>query len=157
MAAIAMMLGTASLVSLSLGRSRTSSLISVSGDAKVTAEAGINRIIASLNRPENRGLMVSGLALNNWATATDAQVRSPCESTAGARPGPLGDGRPSTTARAYGDGQFRDFSSNSVNTGSRRFALQAITYATGANGSGNRREIQVSSTAGVSSLSTTIV
>jgi hypothetical protein len=154
MAAVAMMLGTASLVSLSLGRSRTSSLISVSGDAKVTAEAGINRIIASLNRPENRGLMVSGLALDSWATATDAQVRSPCESTTGARPGPLGDGRPSTTARSYGDGQFRDFSSNSVNTGTRRFALQAITYATGANGSTNRREIQVSSSAGVSSLST---
>jgi len=154
MAAVAMVLGTVSLVSLSLGRSRSSNLISGSGDAKVTAEAGINRIIASLNRPENRGLLVSGLALNSWSTATDAQVQSPCQNTIGARPGPQSDGRPSTTARSYGDGQFRDLSSNTVNTGTRRFALQAITYATGANGSSNRREIQVSNTAGSATLAT---
>jgi len=154
MAAVAMVLGSASLVSLSLSRGRSSNLLSGSGDAKVAAEAGINRIIASLNRPENRGLLVSALALNSWATASDAQVQSPCQNTNGTRPGPQGDGRPSTTVRSYGDGQFRDLSSNTVNTGNRRFALQAITYATGANGSSNRREIQVSSTAGSSSLST---
>jgi len=154
MAAVAMMLGTTSLVSLSLSRSRSSGQLSGSGDAKVTAEAGINRIIASLNRPENRGLLVSGLALNSWASATDAQVQSPCQNTNGNRPGPQADGRPSSTARNYGDGQFRDLSSNSVDTGTRRFALQAITYATGSNGSSNRREIQVSSTAGSATLST---
>jgi len=154
MAAVAMVLGTTSLVSLSMSRSRSTSQLSNSSDAKVTAEAGINRIIASLNRPENRGLLVSGLALNSWSTATDAQVQSPCQNTNGTRPGPQNDGRPSNTARSYGDGVFRDISTNTANSGTRRFALQAITYATGANGSSNRREIQISNTAGSSSVTT---
>jgi hypothetical protein len=155
LAILMLLLGTASLVSLGLSRSRGSAQLTASRDARSVAEAGINRIIASFNQPENRRLLVSGMAMGSWSSDTSNSLQSPCIKTDGTRPGPNGDGLPSATARNYGDGQFRDLETGAVDSGERRFSLRTITYAAGTNGASDRRSIRVSSTAGSSDLTLT--
>jgi hypothetical protein len=85
-----MLLGSASLVSLGLSRSRGSAQLTASRDARSVAEAGINRIIASFNQPENRRLLVSGMTMGSWSSDTSNSLQSPCVKTDGTRPGPNG-------------------------------------------------------------------
>ena len=72
-----MLLGSASLVSLGLSRSRGSAQLTASRDARSVAEAGINRIIASFNQPENRRLLVSGMTMGSWTSDTSNSLQSP--------------------------------------------------------------------------------
>ena len=155
LAALGMVLGTVALVNLNLGRLRGSKQLSDSRDAKSVAEAGLNQILATLNRPENRGLLVAGIAMGQWSnTANNNAIRSPCVNTSGVRPGASGDGIPTSSARTYGDGQYRDVETGAIGTGTRRFSLRSITYATGNNGASDRRALRVTTTASNNTLNT---
>jgi hypothetical protein len=111
LAALGMVLGTVALVNLNLSRLRGSKQLNDSRDAKSVAEAGLNQILATLNRPENRGLLVAGIAMGQRSnSANNNAIRSPCVNTSGVRPGASGDGIPTSSARTYGDGQYRDVS-----------------------------------------------
>lgn len=99
------------------------------------AEAGADRIIAILNEPENRRLLVAGSnAPSTWTTAhSDANpnpLQSPCVSSQSTRPG-SNDGVPTALAVNLKDGNFRNLVDNQVNTGTQRFRLRAVRYSTG--------------------------
>jgi hypothetical protein len=153
LAALGMVLGTVALVNLNLSRLRGSKQLNDSRDAKSVAEAGLNQILATLNRPENRGLLVAGIAMGQWSdSANNTAIRSPCVSTSGLRPGASGDCIPTSSARSYGDGQYRDVETGAIGTGTRRFSLRSITYATGNNGASDRRALRVTTTASNNTL-----
>lgn len=151
---LALAAGTLSLASLVNGRLTGGQGQSDSTQARAAAEEGLNQIIATFNQPENRKLLVSGTAMNSWAGASGTTLQSPCVRGDGTRPG-SNNGQPTSQARAYGDGAFRDVETGTVDSGERRFALQSVTYATGANGAANRRSLAITTTAGSSTLTTT--
>jgi hypothetical protein len=139
---LGLIVASGSLVSVMNG-----GLLAISGDsaankAQAVAESGADQIIAVLNQPENRKLLVSGdvaPTTTNWTTSNES-LRSPCISTRNERPGI--NGYPSSQAVAFADGNFRNLSNiNQSGTGDRRFALKAVRYSTGINGDTNRRGI----------------
>ena len=139
---LGLIVASGSLVSVMNG-----GLLAISGDsaanqAQAVAESGADQIIAVLNQPENRKLLVSGdvaPTTSNWTTSNE-NLRSPCISTRNERPGI--NGYPSSQAVAFADGNFRNLSNiNQSGTGDRRFALKAVRYSTGTNGNTNRRGI----------------
>jgi hypothetical protein len=141
---LGLIVASGSLVSVMNG-----GLLAISGDsaankAQAVAESGADQIIAVLNQPENRKLLVSGdvaPTTTNWTTSNES-LRSPCVSISNKRPGINEDGYPSSQAVAFADGNFRNLSNISQSgTGDRRFALKAVRYSTGINGDTNRRGI----------------
>jgi len=155
LALLAVSVGSLGVASLLNARKGASFGQSDSTLARAAAEEGLDQIVATLNQPENRKLLVSGTAMNSWASASGTTLQSPCVRGDGTRPGSNNDGQPSTVARNYGDGQFRDVDSGTVNSGERRFALQSVTYAAGASGAADRRSLTTTTTAGSSTLTTT--
>ena len=154
-AGFSMMAGILVLLALVVGTVGLSSLVSSnllgsreqgsSSEARSAAEAGIDEIIATWNQPQNRKLLVSGQAMSTWASSTNLQ--SPCVTTDGTATRPGGTGQPTTDAKSFGDGEFRDVENpTKVNTGNRQFALVRVTYSAGPAGNANRRAISVSST-----------
>ena len=93
-----MLLGTASLVSLGLRRSRGSAQLTASRDARSVAEAGINRIIASFNQPENRRLLVSGMTQGSLSSDTSNRLLEPMRQDGWHAPGPQRFQRPTAAA-----------------------------------------------------------
>lgn len=144
--------GTVALANLSAAGLLASRGEGSSKDARSVAEAGLAQIIGTLNQPENRKMLVSGTAMNSWATATGDTLQSPCVRNDGSRPGAANDGQATAAARSLGDGQFRNIDDNVVNTGERRYRLQSVTYSVGAAGDANRRSIRTTTTAGSSTL-----
>jgi hypothetical protein len=142
---LALVVGTVGLSSLVASNLLGSREQGSSSEARSAAEAGIDEIIATWNQPQNRKLLVSGQAMNTWASSTNLQ--SPCVSTDGNATRPGGTGQPTAEARSFGDGEFRDVDNpTKVNAGNRQFALVRVTYAAGPAGNTNRRAISVSST-----------
>ena len=148
---LGLIVASGSLVSVMNG-----GLLAISGDsaankAQAVAESGADQIIAVLNQPENRKLLVSGdvaPTTTNWTTSNES-LRSPCVSISNKRPGINEDGYPSSQAVAFADGNFRNLSNISQSgTGDRRFALRAVRYSTGTNGDSNRRAIYRTYTVG---------
>ncbi|MCT0207749.1 hypothetical protein [Synechococcus sp. CS-1332] len=134
--------GLSSLVSSNLLGSREQGS---SSEARSAAEAGIDEIIATWNQPQNRKLLVSGQAMSTWASSTNLQ--SPCVTTDGKATRPGVTGLPTTQAKSFGDGEFRDVENpTKANTGDRQFALVRVTYSAGPAANTNRRAISVSST-----------
>jgi len=115
-------------------------------DAIATAEAGMNRAMSSFNEPVNRKFLVSGQAMQNWATA---DLTSPCRDKDNKSPGP-----PTTEARNYGDGQFRSLDTLDVNKGSRQFRITKVTYSAGLADQADRRSQSITTTPGTGSLTT---
>ncbi len=148
---LALVAGTVGLASLSSSGLLGSRNEGTSKDAQAVAEAAMANIVATLNQPENRKMLVAGTAMNSWASASGDTLQSPCIRNDGTRPG-ANDGQPTTAAKNLGDGQFRDLATNAVNTGDRQFRLSSVTYAVGAVGSTDRRSIRTTTTAGSGSL-----
>jgi hypothetical protein len=117
-------------------------------DALSTAEAGMNRVMSSLNQPVNRRLLVWGGAMSTWTTASNADLESPCRDTANKSPG-----APTTEARNYGDGKFRNLETLAVDNGSRQFRVTKVTYAAGLTDQADRRSQTTTTTAGSATLS----
>ena len=150
--AMAIVVGGVALVELSTGRLQGVFASSDSRQARAAAEAGLDQIIGSWNQPENRKMLVSGTAMNTWASTTTGEtLRSPCVSNSGTRPG-SNSGQPTLQARSFGDGQFRDVGTGAVGSGERRFRLTNVTYSTGAPGSSNRRSLQRTTAVGSGSI-----
>ncbi len=155
-AAILVLLGLVA-GSVALANLSASGLLATRGegsskDARAVAEAGLASIIATLNQPENRKMLVSGTAMNSWATATGDTLQSPCVRNDGSRPGVANDGQATAAARSLGDNQFRNLTDNVVNTGERQYRLREVTYSVGAAGVADRRSIRTTTTAGSSAL-----
>lgn len=94
--------GSLALVSVTTGDLLGSGRRSTSRDAFATAEAGADLIIASLNQPENRRLLVAGQPLSAWASAgANPALRSPCTLPDGSGPGADGTGQPSQRAASF--------------------------------------------------------
>ncbi len=144
---LALVAGTVGLASLSTSGLLGSRGSGNSDDAQAVAEAAMANIVATLNQPENRKILVSGTAMNSWASATGDTLQSPCIKNDGTRPG-SNNGQPTTAAKNLGDGQFRDLITNAVNTGDRQFRLSSVTYAVGAAGNADRRTRRATTTAG---------
>ena len=108
--------GTVALANLSAAGLLASRGEGSSKDARSVAEAGLANIIATMNQPENRKMLVSGTAMDSWTRATGDTLQSPCVRNDGSRPGAANDGQATAAARSLGDGQFRDLSTNAVNT-----------------------------------------
>jgi hypothetical protein len=139
---LGLIVASASLVSVVNGGLSAITDDSAANQAQAVAESGAEQIIAVLNQPENRKLLVSGdvaPTTTNWTTS-NANLRSPCLSTSNVRPG-TNNGYPSSTAVALADGSFRSLADITQTTGDQRFALKAVRYSTGANASSNRRTI----------------
>ena len=117
-------------------------------DALSTAEAGMNRVMSSLNQPVNRRLLVWGGAMSTWTTAANEDLESPCRDTANKSPG-----FPTTEARNYGDGKFRNLETLAVDNGSRQFRVTKVTYAAGLTDQADRRSQTTTTTAGSTTLS----
>jgi len=149
---LGLIVASASLVSVVNGGLNAINDDSAANQAQAVAESGADQIIAVLNQPENRKLLVSGdvaPTTSNWTT-TNANLQSPCVSTSNTRPG-SNSGYPSSQAVAFADGSFRNLSNISqTGTGDRRFALKAVRYSTGSNGNTNRRSIYRTYTVGSS-------
>ncbi|QEY33213.1 hypothetical protein EVJ50_14185 [Synechococcus sp. RSCCF101] len=142
--AIVLALSGAALVTLTSDNTVGVFASSSSKQARGAAEAGIDEIISTWNQPRNRKMLVSGLPMNQWASATGNRLRSPCvdldDNGNEVRPG--GNGQPSTLARSFGDGQFRDVATGAVGTGERRFRLTSVTFsAPDDSGAPNPREL----------------
>ncbi len=138
---LGLIVASASLVSVVNGGLSAITDDSDANQAQAVAESGADQIIAVLNQPENRKLLVSGdvaPTTTNWTT-TNANLRSPCLSTSNVRPGT--NGYPSSTAVALADGSYRSLADITQTTGNQRFALKAVRYSTGANASSNRRTL----------------
>ena len=145
--------GTVALANLSAAGLLASRGEGSSKDARSVAEAGLANIIATMNQPENRKMLVSGTAMDSWTRATGDTLQSPCVRNDGSRPGAANDGQATAAARSLGDGQFRDLSTNAVNTtGERQYSLRSVTYSVGAPGAANRRSIRTTTTAGSGAL-----
>jgi hypothetical protein len=113
---MAIVVGGVALVELSIGRLQGVFASSDSRQARAAAEAGLDQIIGSWNQPENRKMLVSGTAMNTWASTTTGEtLRSPCVSNSGTRPG-SNSGQPTLQARSFGDGQFRDFGTGAASS-----------------------------------------
>lgn len=141
---LALVIGTVGLTSLVSGTLFGSREQGSSSEARSAAEAGIEEIISTWNQPQNRKMLVSGQSMSSWGTSTNLQ--SPCVSTDGTATRPGGTGLPTTQAKSFGDGEFRDLATGTKNTGDRQFALVSVTYSAGASGATNRRSISVAST-----------
>jgi len=115
-------------------------------DALATAEAGMNRVMSTFNQPVNRKFLVSGQAMQNWASA---DLTSPCRDTSNKSPG-----TPTTEARNYGDGKFRALDTLDVDKGDRQFRVTKVTYAAGLADQADRRSQSITTTAGTGSLAT---
>ena len=139
---LGMLMGTAALVSLTSGDLLSAVLQNSNRDARATAESGADAIIATFNAPENRKLLVAAKAMDSLSR-NNSELRSPCVSVNGERPG--GDGRPSEAAVTLARGTWTNLVSGSA---TRRFRLTRISYATGSSGSNNRREFTVSTAPG---------
>jgi hypothetical protein len=158
---LGLIVASASLVSVVNGGLSAITDDSAANQAQAVAESGADQIIAALNQPENRKLLVSGdvaPTTTNWTTS-NANLRSPCVSTTNARP-PItatgtGTGYPSSTAVALADGSFRSLSDITQTTGDQRFALKAVRYSTGANNESNRRSIYRTYQVGTATASST--
>jgi hypothetical protein len=137
---LALGLGTLALASFFSGALLGTRGQGARGDAEATAEAGMNRVMAVLNEPVNRRILVSGQAMGNWQTV---DFTSPCRDAKNQSPG-----APSSEARSFGDGQFRDLETLAVNAGSRQFRVTQVTYAAGLPGADDRRSQSVTTTAG---------
>jgi len=148
---LALVAGAVGLASLSTSGLLGSRSSGNSDDAQAVAEAAMANIVATLNQPQNRKILVAGTAMNSWASATGDTLQSPCIKNDGTRPG-SNDGQPTTAAKNLGDGQFRDLVTNAVDTGDRRFSLRSITYAVGEAGKADRRSIRTTTAAGSGSL-----
>ncbi|MCP9837883.1 hypothetical protein KBY84_10295 [Cyanobium sp. N.Huapi 1H5] len=143
---LALVVGTVGLSSLVASNLLGSREQGSSSEARSAAEAGIDEIIATWNQPQNRKLLVSGQAMNTWAGSTTT-LQSPCVTTDGTATRPGGTGQPTTQAKSFGDGEFRDVENpTKVNTGTRQFALVRVVYSAGPAGNTNRRAISVAST-----------
>lgn len=143
---LALVVGTVGLSSLVASNLLGSREQGSSSEARSAAEAGIDEIIATWNQPQNRKLLVSGQAMNTWAGSTTT-LQSPCVTTDGTATRPGGTGQPTTQAKSFGDGEFRDVDNpTAVNSGNRQFALVRVTYSAGPAGNTNRRAISVAST-----------
>jgi hypothetical protein len=137
--ALALGLGTLALTSFFSGALLGSRGQSARTDAEVTAEAGLNRVMAAFNEPANRRFLVSGEAMGNWSSA---DLVSPCRDTNDQPPG-----NPTREARDYGDGQFRDLETLAVDAGTRQFRVTKVTYAAGLPGAADRRSQSITTTA----------
>ena len=140
------------LGTLALASYFSSTLLGIRGqssrtDALATAEAGMNRVMSTFNQPVNRKFLVSGQAMNNWATA---DLTSPCRDSSNNSPG-----EPTTEARNYGDGQFRALDTLETNTGRRQFRVTKVTYSAGLADNPNRRSQSITTTAGTTTLDRT--
>ncbi len=139
---LGMLMGTAALVSLTSGDLLSAVLQNSNRDARATAESGADAIIATFNAPENRKLLVAAKAMDSLSR-NNSELRSPCVSVNGERPGE--DGKPSEAAVTLARGTWTNLVSGSA---TRRFRLTRISYATGSSGSNNRREFTVSTAPG---------
>ena len=144
--AIALSFGTLAVASFFSGALLSSRSQNARNDAIATAEAGMNRAMSSFNEPVNRKFLVSGQAMQNWATA---DLTSPCRDTKNNSPG-----SPTTEARNYGDGQFRSLDTLDVNKGSRQFRITKVTYSAGLADQADRRSQSITTTPGTGSLTT---
>jgi len=143
---LALVVGTVGLSSLVAGSLLGSRDQGSSNEAHSAAEAGIDEIIATWNQPQNRKLLVSGQAMSSWASATTT-LQSPCITTDGTATRPGVTGQPTTQAKSFGDGEFRDVDNpTDIDSGDRQFALVSVTYSANLSGITNRRAISVSST-----------
>jgi len=145
--ALALTLGSVAVASFFSGALLSSRSQSSRNDAMATAEAGINRVMSTLNQPVNRRLLVSGRSMPDWGTAPDSELQSPCRDTANQPPG-----NPTTEARNFGDGKFRALDTLDVENGSRQFRVTKVTYSAGQADEPDRRSQSVTTTAGSSTL-----
>ncbi|WP_323271025.1 hypothetical protein [Synechococcus sp. CCY9201] len=114
-------------------------------DAQATADAGVDRVMAAFNSVENRRILVSGEAMGNWGSA---DLVSPCRDSSNNPPG-----NPTTEAKNYGDGKFRDLETLAVGSGTRQFRVVEITQAAGLADNPNRRSESITTTAGSTKVS----
>jgi hypothetical protein len=145
--ALALTLGSVAVASYFSGALLSSRTQSSRNDAMATAEAGINRVMSTLNQPVNRRLLVSGRSMQDWGTAADSELQSPCRDTANQPPG-----NPTTEARNFGDGKFRALDTLDVDKGSRQFRVTKVTYSAGLADQADRRSQSVTTTAGSGTL-----
>jgi hypothetical protein len=145
--ALALGLGTLALTSFFSGALLGTRGQGARTDAEVTAESGINRVMAAFNEPVNRRFLVSGQPMNNWSSA---DLVSPCRDANDRSPGD-----PSREARDYGDGQFRDLETLAVNAGTRQFRVTKVTYAAGLPGEADRRSQSITTSAGSNTVTRT--
>jgi hypothetical protein len=115
--------------------------LSASRQAREAAENGITEIVAELNRPQNRRLLVSGSSPNAWGSSTDINQRNPCENRTATPQPPLGS---ATTAgnnlwkSAGGNGEYILRSVRYANRD--RSARLAYRYATAGSGAASTTE-----------------
>jgi len=83
--------------------------MSAGRQAREAAENGVTEIVAELNRPQNRRLLVSGTSPDSWGSATDITQRNPCENLNGSVVTPtasVGTAANNTWKPAGGNGQY---------------------------------------------------
>ncbi|MFM7361621.1 MAG: hypothetical protein ACKO25_07315 [Cyanobium sp.] len=151
--------GSLALVSVTTGDLLGSGRRSTSRDAFATAEAGADLIIASLNQPENRRLLVAGQPLSAWASSgANPALRSPYTLPDGSGPGADGTGQPSQQATRFATGTFQPLD----DAGTRQFRLVEVTYSAGNPGQSDRRTHSFTtrsdgSTSAVGSFNSTLI
>lgn len=90
--------------------------------AREVARSGMLRIIGELNKPANRGMLVSGVPLNGWSASPNPAIQNPC-----LRPPFTGSATPTTAAaRGFGANATQSFVAGDT---TRRFVLRSIRYA----------------------------
>ena len=145
--ALALTLGSVAVASYFSSALLSSRSQSSRNDAMATAEAGINRVMSTFNQPVNRRFLVSGRSMQDWGTAPDSELQSPCRDTANQPPG-----NPTTEARNFGDGKFRALDTLDVDKGSRQFRVTKVTYSAGLADQADRRSQSITTTAGSGTL-----
>jgi hypothetical protein len=142
---LSLLVGTLGLVAIVNGTDLAAFFSGDARDSQAVAEAGANLIIATLNEPENRQLLVAGSTPPSAWSTTNLDLRSPCQSSTGERPGERNDGLPTQEAIDIAKGSLRDLAApanqlpNTPPSGSRGFKLLAVRYSTGEKGSRDRR------------------
>lgn len=142
---LAVTLGTLAMVSFSSGTLLGARKQGDRTDAQATADAGVDRVMAAFNSVENRKILVSGEAMGKWSSA---DLVSPCRDSSNKSPG-----NPTTEAKNYGDGKFRDLETLAVGSGTRQFRVVGITHSAGLADAADRRSQSITTTADSSTVS----
>lgn len=122
MAAVLLVLLVAVVGASSLALRGTSGIsgtlqLSASRQAREAAENGITEIVAELNRPQNRRLLVSGSSPNAWGSSTETDQQNPCVTVDGTPQPPL------TSASTAGNNLWKSAGGNG------QYILRSVRYA----------------------------